>query len=326
MNQLNIPFKNFIYKLTQTTKIDILPQASIDALEKDLVDLFKKFEKDNNNCRINSFFTFDQTLDSNRYRPLGQDLNKNYEFVFSGCSQTHGDHVTPPLVSHGDHNYIWGFQIANKYNKEALNLGMGGWSVEAIHKGLMHHFRQNGHPKVLLVLLPDFGRMSFVDNEKIISKDLLNVHELVQHLFIQPWDETEYESISKAPHYAHTVLPWTQSLYTSIQHLLLLDRYCEMNNIYFKYSSWDHNANLLLKILKNILPEYKNFVEPKALNTLRLKEHNKVMGIVCHEDIKNNYPSDIWDSGIDNAHIGIHQHMHIAEEFMEQIDNDNPWN
>jgi hypothetical protein len=325
LNAINLTFKNFIAKMLKLSRTDLLSEEQIEDLDKELSALLNN-SNDGRNCKAKSFFTFNQQLDELRYRPVNQDLNKNYELVFSGCSQTHGDHISPPLVDFGDHNYIWGFQVANKYNKEALNLGMGGWSVEAIHKGLMHHFQQNGNPKVLLILLPDFGRMSFVDNEKIRSIHLLNQHELVQHFFIQPWDETEYPAISKAPHYAHTVLPWTQSLYRSLQCILLLDQYCKDNNIYFKYFSWDHNSNIILKLLKKYLPEYSNYSEPDILNTLRLQQINTQLNITCHEDIKDNYPSKIWHNGIDNAHLGIHHHIHVAEQFMKEIDNDNPWN
>lgn len=288
--------------------------------------LFGLLNNDEFSCKAKSFFTFDQQLDKKRYRPKNQDLNKNYELVFSGCSQTHGDHIVPPLVSFGDHNYIWGFQVANKYNKEALNLGMGGWSAEAIHKGLMNHFQKNGNPKVLLVLYPDFGRMSFVDNQKIKSEYSLNQIELVQHFFIKPLDEIKYEKFSKSPHDAHTVLPWTQAFYRNLQSILILSQYCKDNNIYFKYFSWDHASNVILKLLKKYFSEYSNYLEPDVLNILQMKHIYSNLNIVCHEDIKNEYPSEIWHEGIDKEHIGIHQHIHIAEQFIKEIDNDNPWN
>lgn len=325
MNEINLNFKEFIYKLLNATYKDRISEEVMGSLNDELKDLIDQ-SNDVMACKVKTFFTFDQQLDHERYRPHHQDFNKNYEFVFSGCSQTHGDHVTPPLVSFGDHKYIWGFQIANKYNKDALNLGMGGWSAESILKGLMSHFQKNGNPKVLLVLYPDFGRLTFVDNHKMKPKNVLNHHELIQHYFLQPWDEQRYQKISKSPHLPNDILPWTQALYRSLQSILTLDQYCKDNNIYFKYFSWDYNSNVLLKLLKNNFSEYSNYCEPEFLNILKMKETLKENNITCHDNEREVYPQKIWDLGIDNNHIGIHHHIHIAEQFMKEIDNDNPWN
>ena len=323
MNLVNLPFKTFIETLIKTTKKQsTLSDEDIKNLDDQMFNLLKN-DKDNDACHATSFFTFNQQLSKKRYNPANQNLDKNYEFIFSGCSQTHGDHITPPTALNGNTDYIWGFQIAKKYNKEALNLGMGGWSAESIYKGLMHYFEKNGNPKVLLVLYPDFGRMTFVDNQKVIPEYLLNKVELIQHFFIKPLDEIKYEKFSKSPHYAHTVLPWTQALYHSLQFILILDKYCKDNNIYFKYFSWDHNSNIILKLLKKYLSEYSNYIEPNVLNIEHLYNQPN---FTCHQDIKINYPQEIWNQGIDKEHIGIHQHIHIAEQFIKEIDNDNPWN
>lgn len=268
-----------------------------------------------------SFFTFDQQCPPEAYRPIDQDFNKNYEFVFSGCSQTHGDHISKPLVSEGNYENIWGFQIANKYNKEALNLGMGGWSAQSILKGIMHHFQKNGHPKVLLVLYPDFGRVTAVDSDKTKMQKELNQHEIVQHWFLAHTDDVSFQKISKAPHSAVDVIPWTFALYHNLQAILLLDYYCKQNNIYFKYSSWDYHANIILKLLKNNFIEYSNYCEPETLDFLEETFVNKT----CHNEIKDMYLKNVWNSGIDKQHIGIHQHTHIAEMFLRELENDNPW-
>ena len=326
MNSVNLPFKTFINNLiTSTTQDFSISNENIKKLDNELFNLLQN-DKDNLECHAKSFFTFDQQLSERRYNPNNQNLNKNYEFIFSGCSQTHGDHITPPTAPNGNIDYIWGFQIAKKYNKDVLNLGLGGRSAETILKGLLSHFQKNGNPKVLLVLYPDFGRMTFVDNEKIISEHLLNKVELIQHFFIDPLDEIKYEKFSKSPHYAHNVLPWTQALYHNLQSILILNQYCKNNNIYFKYSSWDYDSNIILKLLKKYLLEYNNYVEPSILNFLGMQKIHSEFNIDCHEDIKNNYPSEIWHNGIDKEHMGIHQHIHIAEQFVKEIDNDNPWN
>lgn len=291
-------------------------KETFDNLSKDFSKLLPKHEES-----AKSFFTFDQKRIQNEYRPQDQDLNKNYEFIFSGCSQTHGDHITKPLVPEGDYNAIWGFQVANKYNKQGLNLGMGGWSAQSILKGLMNHFQQNGHPKVLLVLYPDFGRVEAVDSDKIKMPEQLNFNDIVQHWYLNSIDDKRFQRVSKSPYDPVNVLPWTFSLYHNLQSILLLQQYCNTNNIYFKYSSWDYNANILLKLLKNNFSEYSNYCEPTTLDFLPSTFFTQD----CHLDIQDQFSKNIWNAGIDKEHMGIHQHIHIAERFIEELDNDNPW-
>lgn len=295
-------------------------EETMSSLTKEL----KGFIEDTSekNAKILSFFTFNQQLESHQYRPQDQDFNKKYDFVFSGCSQTHGDHITKPLVKDGDHQDIWGFKISNHYNVEALNLGMGGWGAESILKGLMHHFQKNGNPKVLLVLYPDLGRIEGVDSNKMQMKTPLNRVELIQHWFLHPQHDLNINKISTKPHDPSDVIPFTHAVYKNLQSILILNEYCKQNNIYFKYSSWDFLSNTLLKALSEILPEYSNYILPETMEF----KNSKFKTLTCHKDIKATKQKKIWDCGIDNYHMGIHQHIHVYEQFKNRIDNDNPWN
>jgi len=272
--------------------------------------------------KVLSFFTFDQQLKNILYRPTDQNFEKNYEFVFSGCSQTNGYYITEPSVKSADYKDIWGFQIADAYGKEALNLGMGGWGAEAILKGLMHHFEKNGNPKILLVLYPDLGRIEGVDNYKVSMKTPLNHHEMIQHWFLRVSDDEKVNKVSTLPHAPSDVIPFTQALYRNLQSILILDQYCRKNNIYFKYTSWDNETNAFLKMLKGTFHQYSNYSDP--VNPVFDKATFK--NLDCHKEIEKDKLENIWNIGSDNQHIGIHQHIHIAEQFKKEIDNDNPWN
>ena len=317
MNINSTKLFNFLNNFVNNFNID-----NFDTLDNEFKKLLTVKQENNLPVPAKSFFTFDQQRRSTAYRPTDQDFNKNYEFVFSGCSQTHGDHITKNLVKYGDHNNIWGFQIAKTYNKEALNLGMGGRSAQSILKGLMHHFQQNGNPRVLLVLYPDFGRLEAVDSDKIKMQKQLNDFEIIQHWYLKYSDDYNFQKISKSPHDPEDVIPWTLPLYNNLQSILFLQQYCKTNNIYFKYFSWDYTFNIILKLLKNNFIEYSNYCEPEHLSFS--PKHFK--NIECHLDIKNNYSKEIWNHGIDKEHIGIHQHIHIAETFIKELKNDNPWN
>jgi hypothetical protein len=323
LNEINRRFFDFLTRFFQGITVDSKNKYSNEEMSlflEELKDILASHST--TQSKALSFFTFDQQLEDYRYRPMDQDFNKHYEFVFSGCSQTHGDHITEPEVKGGSYKDIWGFQIADAYGKEALNLGMGGWGAESILKGLMHHFQKNGNPKVLLVLYPDLGRIEGVDSDKIEMPTPLNKHELVQHWFLRPSDDHKVNKLSVLPHSPLDVIPFTQALYKNLQSILLLNEYCKQNSIYFKYSSWNHTTNLFLKMLKESFSEYSNYLEPKEFNFDELEFEN----LSCHKDIKENKIKTVWNTGHDKEHIGIHQHIHIAEQFKRELDNDNPWN
>lgn len=327
MNQINRRFFDFINRFFQGITVDAKENKIKNKYnEEEMKGFLQELESlvganSFDQSKALSFFTFNQQLEDYRYRPMNQDFNKHYDFVFSGCSQTHGDHITEPQVKGGNCNDIWGFQIAHNYKKDALNLGMGGWGAESILKGLMHHFQKNGNPKVLLVLYPDLGRIEGVDSNKIKMKSPLNDHELVQHWFLRPSDDEKVDKVSALPHRPSAVIPFTQALYRNLQAILFLNEYCKQNNIYFKYTSWHNETNAFLKMLKKSFKEYSNYSEPKEFNFNETIFKN----FECHKDVETSKLKVIWNTGSDKKHMGIHQHIHIAEQFIEEINSDNPW-
>ena len=328
MNEINRRFFNFINKFFQGITVDAKNNRIKNKYSNEEMTLFLEELKSLvgansfDQSKALSFFTFDQQLEPYRYRPMDQEFNKHYDFVFSGCSQTHGDFITEPKVKGADYKDIWGFQLADQYGKQALNLGMGGWGAESILKGLMHHFQKNGNPKVLLVLYPDLGRIEGVDSNKLKMRTPLNTHELIQHWFLRASDDEKVNRLSALPHTPADVVPFTQALYKNLQSILILNEYCKQNNIYFKYTSWHHITNAFLKMLKESFSEYSNYSEPECFSFDKPTFEN----LECHNDIKENKIESIWNIGHDKDHIGIHQHIHIAEQFKKELDNDNPWN
>lgn len=272
-------------------------------------------------------FTLDQDIRKSMYMPEYQDFNKNYSFVFSGCSETQGQYISTSR-NQKDFDAIWGFKVADNYKQDALNLGVQGASVEGIVKGLMHHFRKNGNPKVLLVLLPDLGRTDFVVNNKILSetKNDLTPRNAVQQYYFHPDHDYDYEKVTKVPHHFYNVMPYTASFYRSLQALLVLDTYCKSSGIFFRYTSWDLVTNFILKSLKDGgLEEYQNYIEGDFFNWSTYCKSN--LKLDCHQEYNTGLIKelDLWDYANDKTHMGAHRHIHIAERFIEEIDKNNPW-
>lgn len=323
-NKKNINSKNFLQ--TQWTEIyhvekimnlfnENLKQLSDPTKIYNDISIFEKKDKE--------FFTLDQCVSSSRYKPHNQNFNKKYDFVFSGCSETNGDFITD-APHKSNHEYNWGQIVSNKYNVEGLNLALQGLSVESIVKGLMNHFRKNGNPKVLLLLLPELGRLDFVVNNKIkIDGESNNSFEnIIQQYTLFPWEDYDFKKISKAPHNYRDVIPYLQGLYRSLQSLLILDTYCKSAGIYFKYSSWSLASNFILKSLKdNNLEEYQNYLEGDFFNWSSYS--NEFLQLNCH---LGHEKDPLWNVGSDGKHMGRHRHLHIAERFIEEIEKDHPWN
>lgn len=277
-----------------------------------------------NEIQLNQFFCFSSGRRKDSYNPQNQEINKYYDFVFSGCSETHGDWISKPSAKDGDFSKIWGFQIADKLNlNKPLNLGMGGFSAHAIVKDLMHHCIINGNPKIIFVLFPDFGRYPHVINKKITAKNLSNNHDYIQHFYLSPKEEYDFPPLSRAPHEATEVLSYKQSTYMNLQSIIMFEQYCKSNNIYLKYSSWDYLANKVLEKSKSLNPNlYSGYTPLDFTNwhNWEVRHHPDLNN--CHSDLKNIYPK-IFDFGADGKHMGVHRHTHISEGFIKEYKNDH---
>lgn len=272
----------------------------------------------NDKKSLNQFFSFDSSRDSCDYVE-DQDRNKYYDFVFSGCSETHGEYISKPFVEKGDVSKIWGFQVAKNLNMEKpLNLGMGSFSAHVIVKDLVNHCIKNGNPKMILVLFPDLGRFPYVKNNKITSSYLANNHDYIQTFPLHQQSEKIVPPISKSPHEAHEILSYKQSVYVNIQSIIFFEQFCKSNNIYFKYATWDYLANKIIKKSKDIYPDlYNGYIESDFDKWHNWKKEKHPDLKKCHLELKDKH-KNLFDYGWDNQHMGIHRHTHIAESFIEE--------
>lgn len=273
---------------------------------------------ENDEKSLDQFFSFSSSRDEWAY--LGnQNRNKYYDFVFSGCSETHGEYISAPYVEKGDMSKIWGFQVAKELNLgEALNLGMGSFSAHVIIKDLINHCVKNGNPKIILVLFPDFGRLPHVKNNKITSSHLANNHDYIQHFILQQHFEKEFPPMSKAPHEAYEIMSYKQSVYVNLQSIIFFEQFCKSNGIYFKYATWDYLGNLILKKAKEIYPDlYSAYIESDFDKWHNWKKTQHPSLEHCHLELKEKNKT-LFDYAWDNQHMGMHRHTHIAESFIEE--------
>lgn len=292
--------------------------ASDKLQNKKLVD-FSDYE-------IESLLTSMVRYPNDSFRPVEQNFNKQYDFVFAGCSQTHGDHIVPPLVPEGSHKNVWGFLIAKHFNIETINLGLGADSCYNIVKRLMHHFSLAGNPKTLAVLFPDLYRLTMPRDESVlIGKRPSGINELIESVFLSEENETEISKpkYSKIPYYKEEVISNLTPLWLNIQSILMLEQYCKSSGIRLIYGSWCPDFELIINKIK--IGYFKNynleiFQSYMHLDSLSWENPgNKNNG--CHKDLLNEN-TKIFNLGVDGQHMGTHRHKHISELFIKELTND----
>lgn len=284
------------------------------------------FLKELENIEIELLLTnplVDQNLKGDKdpiYRPPKQIFKQNQEMIFAGCSQTHGDHICPPLVPNGSYEQIWGFLVAKKMNFDAINLGIGAEGSYRIIQRLFSHFSSYGNPKILLCLFPDMFRfISPRDKNNLIGKRPFGTYTFLEGTFHGTRDVQEISSFNKKPYKKEEVISKMIPLFYNIQAILMLEQYCKATGIKLLWGSWSNETNLLIETIKKHIKN--NFINFVNLDKEKINFKNKE----CHMDLYLSNPL-IYSKGIDGQHMGTHQHAHVADMFVENIKNDNTWN
>jgi len=253
------------------------------------------------------------------YSPDFQEFKKNQDLIFTGCSQTNGEHISFPMAKNGDCTKIWGFQVANHFNLSSINLGLPGESIYRIVQKLFAHFREYGNPKTLLCLFPDPYRLTLPRDNQMLIAQRTSAPELIIETSYQKSNRNAY---SKKPHYKEDVISDMVPIWLNMQSILMLEQYCRSSKIKFIYGSWSHETENLIKEANLNNKTYENFLDLNS-NLWYDYASNKIKTDLykdCHLDLKNKY-SDIFEFGIDGRHMGIHRHTHIAEQFINEMIN-----
>ena len=256
---------------------------------------------------------------------LRGEIYKDAEVLASGCSITFGLGVPESAR--------WTNFLSNRINKNIMNLGNPGASVESICNHIIQYCMNNTMPKEIFCLFPDlFRRMVVVDKEfydsefkreSMFNKDFLQqiycnptVRKIKDIIFMEIVDKKYIEN-SVSPH---------QLILNSINSIYNLETFCLLNNIKLVYTTWDLPSSDIIKELtkikdfklKNFVPFYPTWAE-QHINTF-IKEY---CNLNHDSEFKNNV---CWHEGSDyvvvdykkvptSAHPGIHFQYHIAEFF-----------
>lgn len=252
-------------------------------------------------------------------------VDENSETLAGGCSLTFGIGVPE--------SGRWTELLGIKINKNVMNLGSPGASVETICTNLIQYSLNNNMPKEIFCLMPDFFRRRAVvdkdffkqknNKERVITNKSLNLEYiyptitlLKDQLFMEV-ENQEYIEDSISPH---------QLILNSINAIYSLEAFCLSNDIQLNWSTWDLPSQRIMEELIKLrnfkLKNYTLFFPPGCvwgagdfvIRTCQLSHNSEYRE---HKDWLDGSDYSIIDHKKTNrfCHPGIHFHTHVAEFF-----------
>lgn len=212
---------------------------------------------------------------------IGKEFIRNAEILAAGCSFTAGIGLSTGLS--------WPYVVGEKTQLSFNQLGIPGGSIQQIVTAIFEFIRIYGKPKHLLFLMPEVGRQWFyVDTYPYRERFAWSKND---HYFLS--HEDFFPGSSRGKEISLDVV-----IQNSLNSLKNLQDFCEIEEINFKFYSWDPDDNFVFSSLgiKNVV--HQNRLRP-------IKE--------CEHDGKN---VQFWDESVDYVHPGIHRQIHFAEAFL----------
>ena len=311
--------KKDAYKMSKKNKKIEENLESINNFTQSLNKLMLTFNEDSINKTGKSYncSTIDVVFNNEGHRSA--DFKKNTELLSAGCSFTFGVGL--------DEEFIWNNMLAKTHNMSHNSIGIPGGSCMDIVFNIFKYFEKYGHPKTLLVLFPDFGRMLTYIDGKVLghSKMFPAPNNLPDKAFLNDRvvpsiEDRDIKYLSLPTDISKVCSPEFAYMLNSM-YIRMLEVYCKNNNIDFIWFKWDPteeiDINGGLDIFSNFYSiDYKNMLKPYIRSF-----YNKSIKDFCHQTEKESleYKTTIWHIAEDNSHNGIHWQIHVKELFEQAL-------
>jgi hypothetical protein len=217
--------------------------------------------------------------------------HKDKHVLFSGCSNTYGVGLKKEEV--------WAYKVYNKINEIEktsgyFNLGLGGNNIINSILNIFKYCKKFGNPDLIFINLPSQARFfNFKEDDQ--------EYRIIENLGL-----SEIHHIEKLTFY---------------NYYLMLEQYCNSNNIKLFSFTWDNYDQHFLK--KNIEKIYE------SVNTTFKKYNFKTFYYIDEEDMLNNlfflkqkYDNEFFDTARDNKHRGTGAHTYwsnfIYNKYLEK--------
>jgi len=249
------------------------------------------------------------------------------DILASGCSITFG--IGIPEEGR------WTNVLENLANKNVMNLGNPGGSVETICNNIIQYCMNSKMPKEIFCLFPDFfRRMVVVDREfykpkiqdkRIEQKDILQL--TFCNPIVESYKNSVFMKIENQKYIEDSISPH-QLILNAVNNIYILESFCSSNNIKLYWTTWDLPSSFIMeKLIKLKDFKLKNFVpfmlkdQPKNLDNFVATQCDSFHNSEFKDNICWTKGSDYsivnYKKTSDRAHPGIHFQYHVAEFFYE---------
>lgn len=234
-------------------------------------------------------------------------------FVVAGCSQTFGEGV--PFET------TWGNRLAQGlgYSTHA-NIGIRGASLMAIVTRVFGYIEQYGIPDYIFLLAPDLLRAEYPLDDTTNSSLWNSGDTGFRHIHLPRRGQPRPKYV-KRPYEVEYVLSHEFVDTLNMDYLRFLDLFCRTSRVDFKWSTWSVEFQNLYEAQGGAMESYVSFK-----NLLGLFKNDQSGHLeTCHQDLRDLYKENFY-IGADHladpneiGHMGVHQHAHIAEAFLESL-------
>jgi hypothetical protein len=267
----------------------------------------------------------------NNYGYRSPAFKEGTPLLIGGCSYTYGIGLPEDA--------IWGVQLAKKMGVDYANVSMPGVSAGWVVDQVLAYCREFGNPEYMVLTFPSFFRGTYIKNTDVVvppdytPRDDHGVSKDLSNYTVNQLDAAKYPKISKRPYEINDVTPPELPIYETMRSIRIIEQYCKAANIKLRWGFFDGGSEMISEEIERKYG-FSNRVDLKR-KMWRHEFSSELYGSFliqergnqyehCHEDQRKDW-GDVFDLGVDrhpgleNAHPGVHPHIHIAEEFYESL-------
>lgn len=251
------------------------------------------------------------------------EFQKNVDLLALGCSNTWGHGL--PIES------TWPEMLRSENIKTINSIASNGDSAMGQVIKFFQYVKMFGNPKNVVAVFPssrmefplEDGRWHISNKEKtytLINDDVASI------ILSDPHDENFKEYLT-APYDPNDLLTKDVTRYFTHTFIDILETYCEMFGINFKYTIWereyrvfeeDDYVNSLLEYMEKTKPNFFTWYYPRE--TKYITEYEK--SLECHSEHKDHpqfYRASDFIEGRKIGHFGMHSNLHLAEAIKKAL-------
>lgn len=250
-------------------------------------------------------------------------FQQNVDLLAMGCSNTWGHGL--PIDS------TWPEMLRSENIKTINSIAANGDSAMGQVIKFFHYVKMFGNPKNVVGVFPagrmefplESGRWHISNKEKtytLINDDIASI------ILSDPHDENFQEYLT-APYDPNALLTKDVTRYFTHTFIDILETYCDMFGINFKYTIWERDyrafkgddyENSLLQHMENTKPNFFTWDYPRETQIITEYEKN----LECHSEHKNHpqfYRASDFIEGKKMGHWGLHNNLHLAEAIKKEF-------